>query len=207
MHKFSESIWKNTLRISEQMRREVWSTETTTTTNPEELGWIGALCNFRMDQRTTASVRRCSRCQRLVIVGRLTEHAGHCSGASTAAVDIVQRAPKQASNQQGAGLRKHASRQGRSNSVSSSGSLAKMHMKNNNKGLDRGRAVWEDPLPRPQTNLSKMTFPYQPQISLLEDFMSSIIDRFVFPHHLKRSRTVKARRSRQSPFAGPIQGC
>jgi hypothetical protein len=68
-----------------------------------------------------------------------------------------------------------------------------MQTKRISKLLERGKATFEDPLPRPRTNLSKMTFPYQPKISLLEDFLVNIIDRFVFPHHLKRPRTVKAR--------------
>ena len=51
------------------------------------------------------------------------------------------------------------------------------------------------PLPRAQTNLSKVTYPYLPQLgSLLDDFMESVIDRFVFPRHLKKHRVQGRRR-------------
>ena len=63
------------------------------------------------------------------------------------------------------------------------------------------------PLPKARTNLSKVSYPYQPESgSLLDDFMESIIDRFVFPHHLKKSRAAGPKRSEIMVFI-LHQGC
>jgi hypothetical protein len=205
-----------------QTRHEILLTEQTTVVSPEELGWLGIVTAGRStlapncDHLVDVMILKCSRCHRMVIPARREVHRQQCMAASWS----IQGQPQQ--SQPTSGYKFHAmlggalgfntsSKRGAGYSGSSgSGPLRSQAGKKSGSSrsfpasdqmcsaASGGNAQWEAPLPMPlpkaRTNLSKVSYPYMPESgSLLDDFMGSIIDRFVFPHHLKRPRAGPTR--------------
>ena len=171
---------------------------------------------------------KCSRCNRMVIPARHEVHRQNC----IMAMSLSNRHGQTQSSQPTSGNRFPAMlggalghnpsiRRGVGSSSGGSGGseggvLTKsQHGKKNgsNRSLPASDPIcaipdvptWDaplPPLPKARTNLSKVSYPYQPESgSLLDDFMESIIDRFVFPHHLKKSRAAGPKRSEFYIFA------
>lgn len=146
--------------IVTRMRDEIRQTEDTSVAHPVELGWLG---NISHCSSTHSQLVRCSSCLRLILSSRVDVHKQQCDPSTS--VQLRQHQEKLAS-----------ATPGKKNT--NNGKVSK-------KGA--GKSQFDNRFP---TKLCKVSYPYQPGVSMVDDFMEGMVGYIGFPMQCKRKRST-----------------
>jgi hypothetical protein len=198
-----------------QTRHEIMETEATSLVSPDELGWLGRLrwqqqatcpgggrvsrvtCPWIDEEEPPLALVKCLACGRVVLSARLHVHRRQCdpgsaSAAAAAAAEAAahHRPLARPAAGYGGGKKNGGGGGGASSKKKGQSKAAVPHAVSRQPlslPLLDGTSWMDNFVPEP-VNLGELAYPYIPQgDDLVGDFLANLIDRFVFPVHLRRA--------------------